>query len=55
MPKEYAVTENKICVKSLGYHFANGKIHDTKGVRDKQSTSWREVCPPIQPGNIGTI
>lgn len=41
MPLDYLPIENKICVKSFGYHFANGKIHDTNGVKDKQSTSWR--------------
>lgn len=33
MPKDYATSENKICVKSLGLHFANGKVHDTNGVK----------------------
>jgi hypothetical protein len=31
MPYDFVITENKICDKSIGYHFANGKIHDTNG------------------------
>jgi hypothetical protein len=44
MPRDYKVVENKICVKSIGFHFANGKVHDTNGVKDKQTTAWRVVC-----------
>lgn len=55
MPRDYVVSENKICVKSLGFHFANGKLHDTKGLRDKQTTSWREAQEPAAPGTVGTI
>ena len=41
MPQDYVPVENKICVKSLGFHFANGKVHDTSGDKTKQSTKWR--------------
>ena len=43
MPEDFVAVENKICDKSLGYHFANGKIHDTSGERSKKSTKWRVV------------
>jgi hypothetical protein len=43
MPEDFVAVENKICDKSLGYHFANGKIHDTAGDRSKKSTKWRVV------------
>jgi len=33
MPGDYEIVENKICVKSIGLNFANGKLHDTNGVR----------------------
>lgn len=55
MPEDYIPTENKICVKSLGFHFANGKVHDTKGEKTKQSTQWREVCQPAMKGVVGTV
>ena len=55
MSREYNVVENKINGKSIGYHFANGKVHDTNGVKDKQSTNWRSVCDPAPPGTLGLI
>ena len=55
MPQDYVPIENKICEKSLGFHFANGKIHDTKGKKDKKGTSWRAVCEPAEKGQLGTI
>jgi hypothetical protein len=55
MPQEFLPIENKICEKSIGFHFANGKVHDTKGVKDKRSTSWRAVCEPAPKGKVGTI
>lgn len=33
MPGDYEIVENKICVKSIGLNYANGKIHDTNGVK----------------------
>jgi hypothetical protein len=55
MPEDYSPIENKICVKSLGFHFANGKVHDTNGDKSKQSTKWREVCAPAMKGTVGTV
>ena len=55
MPRKYKVEANKICSSGLGFHLGNGKIHDTNGVRDKKSTAWREVCPPIAADNLGVV
>ena len=55
MPKEYTPLENKICEKSLGFHLANGKVHDTKGNKEKRTTAWRAVCEPTPKGQLGTI
>jgi len=30
-------------------------VHDTNGEKNKQSTKWREVCPPALKGVVGTI
>ena len=49
------IVENKICVKSIGFNYANGKIHDTDGRKERNSTKWREVCAPVPPGVVGTI
>lgn len=43
MPNNFLPIANKVCDKSIGFHFANGKIHDTNGVVDKKSTNWRIV------------
>jgi hypothetical protein len=48
MPKDYVCVENKICDKSIGLNVSNGKIHDTNGDIEKQSTKWREVLNPIK-------
>jgi len=55
MPQEYTPVENKICEKGLGFHFANGKVHDTKGSKEKRTTAWRAVCEPAAKGTLGTI
>ena len=55
IPGDYVIVENKICVKSIGFNYANGKIHDTNGRKDKNSTKWREVCAPVPPGVVGSI
>jgi hypothetical protein len=31
MPKDFIPSANKVCDKSIGFHVANGKIHDTNG------------------------
>lgn len=31
MPKDFIPSANKVCDKSIGFHLANGKIHDTNG------------------------
>jgi len=41
MPYNITPIENKVCDKALGIHIANGKIHDTNGIIDKKSTTWR--------------
>lgn len=43
MPVGYTPIVNKVCDKSIGFHFANGKIHDTDGNIEKKSTNWRVV------------
>jgi hypothetical protein len=55
MPQDFSAIENKICDKSIGFHFANGKIHDTKGVKEKKTTSWRVVSEPAAKGKLGVI
>lgn len=47
MPADFIATENKICDKAIGYHFGNGKIHDTNGDKNKKSTAWRIVTDPL--------
>ena len=41
MPENFVPEENKICNRSIGFHFATGKIHDTNGNKDKKVTQWR--------------
>lgn len=55
MPYDFVITENKICDKSIGYHFANGKIHDTNGSIQKKSTTWRIVTDATKEGLTGLI
>ena len=55
MPQDYNPIENKICERSLGFHFANGKVHDTKGNKEKRGTSWRAICEPAPKGKLGII
>ena len=55
MPEDVVITENKICDKSIGYHYANGKIHDTNGNREKKSTAWRIVTDETKNGLTGLI
>lgn len=55
MPKKYVPISNKICEKSIGFHFANGKIHDTNGLIDKKGTSWRIVREQAKKGAFGKI
>ena len=31
MPQNFVPIENKLCTRSIGFHFANGKVHDTNG------------------------
>lgn len=55
MPKKYLPISNRICEKSIGFHFANGKIHDTNGLIDKKGTSWRIVREQVKKGVVGKI
>lgn len=42
MPGNFTPVVNKVCDKSIGFHFGNGRLHDTKGKIDKKTTAWRE-------------
>ena len=55
MPQDFVPQVNKICDKSIGFHFANGKVHDTNGLKDKRGTKWRRICDPIPNGKVGTV
>ena len=55
MPQDFEPIENKICNRSIGFHYANGKIHDTNGDREKEKTKWRLARAPTDPGSVGTI
>jgi hypothetical protein len=55
MPKSYVPVSNKVCDKSIGFHFANGKIHDTNGAIDKKGTNWRVVREQAKKGMLGKI
>jgi hypothetical protein len=55
MPRGYVPAENKICEKSLGFHLANGRVHDTKGNKERKTTAWRAVCEQTPKGTVGTI
>jgi maltodextrin utilization protein YvdJ len=55
MPKSYTPIANKVCDKSIGFHFANGKIHDTNGHLEKKSTAWRVVRDQAKDGSLGVI
>jgi len=47
IPSSFSPVANKICDKSIGLHFANGKLHDTNGRIDKKTTSWRLAKDPL--------
>ena len=36
MPIGYTPQANKICDKSIGLHYANGRLHDTNGEKNKK-------------------
>ena len=55
MPRTFVPIANKVCDKSIGFHFANGKIHDTNGDKEKKGTSWRVVREPAKKGTLGKI
>ena len=55
MSQEFIPLENKICERSIGFHYANGKVHDTNGSKEKRGTKWRVICEPIPKGKLGTI
>jgi hypothetical protein len=55
MPMNYTPIANKVCDKSIGFHLANGKIHDTSGIIDKKSTAWRVVRDQGKKGSGGLI
>ena len=55
MPQDFTPIENKICERSIGFHYANGKVHDTNGNKEKRGTKWRKICEPIPAGKVGTI
>ena len=55
MPQDFTPVEHKICERSIGFHYANGKVHDTNGDKEKRGTKWRKICEPIPAGKVGTI
>ncbi len=55
MPRNFIPVANKVCDKSIGFHFANGKIHDTNGDKDKKGTAWRAVREPAKKGALGKV
>lgn len=55
MPASFTPIANKVCDKSIGLHFANGRIHDTDGNIEKKSTAWRVVRELIPVGTVGRI
>lgn len=55
MPSSFKPIANKVCDKSIGFHYANGKLHDTNGVIDKRGTNWRVVREPTAKGVLGKL
>ena len=55
MPKDYTPIEHKICEKSIGLHFGNGKVHDTDGNKNRRSTKWRSICEIMPQGKVGLV
>jgi hypothetical protein len=55
MPATFTPVANKVCDKSIGLHFANGRLHDTDGNIEKKSTAWRVVREQIPIGTVGRI
>jgi hypothetical protein len=55
MPQDFTPVENKLCTRSIGFHYANGKIHDTNGDKEKKGTSWRLARTAADPGETGVI
>jgi hypothetical protein len=55
MPGNFTPIVNKVCDKSIGFHFGNGRLHDTKGKVDKKTTSWRDAREGIPKGTVGCV
>lgn len=55
IPASFSPEANRICDKSIGLHFSNGKLHDTNGRFDKKTTSWRVVKDPLPKQTHGSI
>ena len=55
IPQEFKLVQNKICDKSIGFLYGTGRVHDTKGEKDKKHTAWRAICEPAKKGDIGTL
>ena len=55
MPGNFTPVVNKVCDKSIGFHFGNGRLHDTKGKIDKKTTSWRDATQGVPKGTGGIV
>jgi hypothetical protein len=55
MPSSFTPVANKVCDKSIGFHFANGRLHDTNGVVEKKATAWRMVREQAKEGTVGVV
>ena len=50
-----SISDQCTSVKSIGFHYANGKIHDTNGDKQKKVTNWRSARVASSPGTTGII
>jgi hypothetical protein len=42
MPHDYSPEEDIICDKGIAFNLHNGKIHDSKGIKEETLTFWRD-------------
>ena len=55
MPSDFVPEANKICVQAIGFNLCSGKVHDTKGRKEKKSTSWRPLIDQTPSGVAAII
>ena len=55
MPIAYTPVANKICDRSIGLHYANGRLHDTNGQKAKKTTAWRQAKEAYKDKEPGCI